>query len=72
MDSLIPNEEGLFTQDDFDDNEDYRLKKKKKRKSFLEIMRAFLGYCPLCDGEVYGAVDSAKCVDCGWNNRNSK
>lgn len=65
MDSLNPNEE------DFDGNEDYRLNK-KKRKSFLGIMRAFLGYCPLCDGEVYGAVDSAKCINCGWSNRNSK
>ncbi len=72
MDSLIPNEEDLFTPDDFDDNEDCHLKKKKKRKLFLGIMSAFLGYCPICDGEVYGAVDSAKCVDCGWNNRNSK
>lgn len=72
MDALIPNEEDRFTQDDYDDNEDCRLKKKKKRKSFLGVMTAFLGYCPLCDGEVYGAVDSAKCVDCGWSNQNTR
>ncbi len=52
-----------------------KAKKKKKRlkkPSLLGVRKAFLGYCPMCDGEVYGAVDSAKCIDCGWTNKGSK
>lgn len=47
-------------------------KKSAKKPSLLGVRKAFLGYCPMCDGEVYGAVDSAKCIGCGWTNKGSK
>jgi hypothetical protein len=42
---------------------------KKSRRRVAEI---YLGACPVCDGDVFGAVDAARCSDCGWTNKHSK
>ncbi len=71
MESIEAEDVDLFKEDDNDEAE-ITFKKKRTKRSFLRVLAAFIGYCPMCDGEVYGAVDSAKCIDCGWTNRNSK
>lgn len=46
-----------------------KMLRKKSRRRFSEI---YLGTCPVCDGDVFGAVDAARCSDCGWTNKHSK
>ena len=46
-----------------------KIYRKKIRRRLSEI---YLGSCPVCDGDVFGAVDAARCSDCGWTNKHSK
>jgi hypothetical protein len=39
-----------------------------KREMDEGLRDAYLGPCPACRGSVFGALDEARCRDCGWNN----
>ena len=45
------------------------IQKRQLRQEIDEGLRdAYLGACPACRGSVFGALDQARCRDCGWNN----
>lgn len=39
-----------------------------KREIEEGLQEAYLGQCPACRGNVFGALDQPKCEDCGWSN----